>query len=433
MEKNPQAEATREKFEEIDKSHDTQSKEIVELNNQNLARRSQEGKDKALCTRCGNVLTHKTHGYCDECTALRVAGEIPPLQKAEPDYDQRQCKCGNWFEPTSARGLKCKKCKEGEPMTTKTNTRKRYSAPAKALFLRKVNELRSKGANRADACKEAGKIALGREGNGFSYDKWSVDLGITKWSAEDGLVGGGVKNATPLREGNKIVSPYTLEQRAAFIDAVDAEMEKGVSKGKACRAVGKAMLGKEREVWHYRDYSQAVRGNTGKRGNMGTHKRVPGASRSPYPEEKRIEFVERVKDMHSRDIPLDKAVKQASVAILGTEVTKKQYQNWKSSQNAKAEKMSGVAAVKQKAKAAGGLSLELVTTWLADVEDADELIGLQEALDARKQIVHKRVEEETEKLLAQLDKLSIKKPTPKTEASNDVLPVEQSQSANTPA
>lgn len=401
MEKNPKAVGLDEHLDELDRNRERTEKEIATLDNRHLASKSMNTKDKPLCSRCGGVLHGKTHGYCDDCKKLRDAGEIPALERATPDFAQRQCKCGNWFEPTTARGSKCKSCKDnkGEPMTKTVNSRRRYSVPAKALFVKKVNELREKGKTITDACIEAGRIALGRDGNGFSYDKWSQELDIPKYDKTE-------KAKPPLRAGNKIVSPYTLEQRAAFLDAVDAEIKKGTSKGKACRKIGKELLGSPREVWHYRDYAKAVRGNTGVKGKMGGHrKRAHTGPVSPYPEADRRRFVAMVDDMRSRGIKTDVAAMKAGREVLGVEITGKKFSNWKGALKAKDEKANGTAAQKAKTKLAADLDLAAVKLWLANINDATELVELQAALSKQKAIVKKEVETQATHLLDLLEKL----------------------------
>lgn len=94
---------------EIEASSEIQAKEIEALDNRHLAQTAWDTTDKGICAHCGDPM-RKSHGLCDPCKAKRAAGEIPPLRRAEPTYKQKQCVCGNWFEPTHSRTTQCVKC-----------------------------------------------------------------------------------------------------------------------------------------------------------------------------------------------------------------------------------------------------------------------------------------------------------------------------------
>ena len=432
MEKNGEAEETRKKFDAIDKSHDTQAKEIVDLNNRNLSAQSHEGRSRALCTRCGNILKHKSHGYCETCADLRNCGKIPARPKAEPNYSQRKCKCGTWFPPTDAATKKCRQCKEKDmaDATTKPAPRRvrRYSPESKALFVRKVNEFRLKGMNAEEAYAKAGALALGAQGNSFNYYTWRKQLKI-ETPVEL------TKKGESLR-ANRITglgkpSPYDDEKRMAFLEDVDRRIAKGASKALACQLAGKAILDKSMAAHTYRDWNKALRRDLPDAGPH-TKAKTVGGPRSEFTEQQRRDFVAEVTDMRSRGIDMEEASNTAGLAILGVTRTAKQYQNYKSGQTLKDKKAAERAGAKMPAKQTeptpkprGDMSLSLAVAWLAGVDDADTLISLQDALDVRKAIVHKQVEEEAERLLTQLSRLTTKQKNlqPKLEPS-DVLHAE---------
>jgi hypothetical protein len=421
MERNPKAEATREKYEERDENREIE--DLVEIDNRNLAMKAQEGRAKAICLHCGGVLKHKTHGYCEKCTELRAEGKIPPRAKAEPHYKQRQCKCGNWFSPEDAATKKCKQCKEKDMETKHTSRRvRRYTTESKALYVRKVNEFRLKGMGAEEAYAKAGALALGAQGNSFSYYTWRKQLGI---ETPPELMR---ENNPPPRPGKGSV--YSDEKRIEFLDDVDRRVDRGATRVVACQLAGKAILDKSMPTHTYRDWSKTLRKTKAPKSSDPRQ-----ANRSKYPESARLEFIERVDDMRSRGFDTTDAVRKASKAILGEVRENKFYFNQKTAFKRKQDKNYGKktdtkakAKVTDTPKPQGGISLESVTAWLETVDDADTLIALQEVMDERKAIVHKTVEAEAERLLAQLGKLTVKKPKPQPELEDDALHTESKQS-----